>query len=128
MSGRDSNTQMKQYLSTLNLYPRCSGYLTLVHRYFRKILIAFTSKPFYSKYVQFSDGSIPHKVCRNPKWWPFFKGAIGAMDGSHIQVMPRATDHTVYCNWKGFLSQNCLLHVILISNLPTCSLAGKALQ
>jgi len=80
----------------------------LVHRYFCKMLFAFSSEPFYSTYVQFPNGSVPCKICRNPKWWPFFKGTFGALDGSHIQVTPRAAERAVYRNWKGFISQNCL--------------------
>jgi len=82
-------------------------YLT-VYRYFHKMTAIFSSNPFYSKYVRFPDGSVPHKIRKNPKWWPFFKGAIGALDGSHIHVSPRATKCPVYHNRKGFVSQNCL--------------------
>jgi hypothetical protein len=72
------------------------------------MLVIFTSDPFYPKYVHFPDGSVPHKIWKNPKWWPFFKDAIGAIDGSHIHVTPKAIKHPVYCNHKGFVSQNCL--------------------
>jgi hypothetical protein len=72
------------------------------------MLVIFTSDPFYPKYVCFPDGSVPHKIRKNPKWWPFFKDAIGAIDGSHIHIMPKAIERPVYRNRKGFVSQNCL--------------------
>jgi hypothetical protein len=72
------------------------------------MLNIFTSDPLYSKYVQFPDGSVPSKIKNNPKFWPFFKDTIGAIDGSHIHVTPKAAYRPVYRNRKGFVSQNCL--------------------
>jgi hypothetical protein len=72
------------------------------------MLVIFTSDPFYPKYICFPDGSVPCKFQKNPKWWPFFKDAIGAIDGSHIHVTPKAIECPVYFNRKGFVSQNCL--------------------
>ena len=72
------------------------------------MLAIFSSNPFYLKYVRFPDGSVPRKIRKNPKWWPFFKDTIGALDGSHIHVSPKAAERAVYRNRKGFLSQNCL--------------------
>jgi hypothetical protein len=72
------------------------------------MLIIFTLDPFYSRYVRFPDGSVPRKIRKNPKWWPFLKDTIGAIDGSHIHITPKAIKRPVYCNCKGFVSQNCL--------------------
>ena len=51
----------------------------------------FSSPPFYTKYVHMPDDDWIHtKICTNPHFWPFLKGAIGALDGSHIHVAPPA--------------------------------------
>jgi hypothetical protein len=72
-------------------------------------LFIFASPPFYSTHVRFPDGSIiPDKIRNSPKFWPYFKGAIGAIDGSHIHASPPSCDRTFYRNRKGFVSQNCL--------------------
>ena len=72
------------------------------------MLDIFSSPPFYSKYVKLPDDSVPPKIRQNPKFWPFFKDAIGAIDGSHIHVSPPAFQCSAYCNRKGLISQNCL--------------------
>jgi hypothetical protein len=72
------------------------------------MLDVFSSPPFYTKYVQLPDGSVPNKIHFNPKFWPFFKDAVGAIDGSHIHVSPRTFERGPYRNRKGFISQNCL--------------------
>src|SRR6267154_4734766 len=72
------------------------------------MLDIFSSPPFYSKYVKLPDDSVPPKIRQNPKFWPFFKDAIGAIDGSHIHVSPPAFQCSAYHNCKGLISQNCL--------------------
>jgi hypothetical protein len=54
------------------------------------------------------DGSIPQKICKNPKFWLFFKDAISALDGSHIHATPPAPKQAAYHDRKGLVSQNCL--------------------
>jgi hypothetical protein len=87
------------------------------------MLVIFMSDPFYSKYVRFPDGSVLCKIWKNPKWWPFFKDAIGALDGSHIHVTPKAVECPIYHNCKGFVSQNCLFACDFDLNFM-CTLTG----
>ena len=69
----------------------------------------FSSPPFYTKYVQFPTGEVILENIRcNPKFWPYFRNAIGAIDGSHIPIAPPAHLRGKYRNRKGFLSQNAL--------------------
>ena len=69
----------------------------------------FSSPPFYTTYVQFPSGNnIPAKIQWNPKFFPYFRDTIGAIDGSHIPITPPALFRPLYCNHKGFLSQNVL--------------------
>ena len=69
----------------------------------------FSSPPFYMTYVQFPTGnSTPAKIQQNPKFFLYFRDAIGAIDGSHIPITPPALFRPLYRNRKGFLSQNAL--------------------
>src|SRR5882724_4124734 len=43
-----------------------------------------------------------------PKFYPFFKGALGALDGTHISAHPLASDWACHHNHKGGISQNVL--------------------
>jgi hypothetical protein len=74
------------------------------------MLYIFASSPFYTTYVRLpEDGDrIPNKIYNNPKFWPYFEGAVGAIDGSHIHARPPSYDLPSYRNRKGFVSQNCL--------------------
>jgi hypothetical protein len=54
------------------------------------------------------DAPVSSQIRDNPKRWPYFQGAIGALDGSHIHAYPPSCDRQVYHNRKGFVSQNCL--------------------
>jgi len=74
------------------------------------MLFIFSSYPFYSKYVCLptADDSVPPEIRQNSKFWPYFKDAIGALDGSHIHSAPPANERASSRNRKGFISQNCL--------------------
>jgi hypothetical protein len=74
------------------------------------MLFIFSSNPFYTKYVHLPQAgdSIPPEIRQNPKFWPYFKDAIGALDGSHIHSAPPANERASSRNRKGFISQNCL--------------------
>ena len=80
------------------------------HSYFWQILFAFSSAPFYTKFVHLptSNDAPPPEIRRSPKLWPFFKDVIGALDGSHIHCAPPVSEQALHQNCKGFLSQNCL--------------------
>jgi hypothetical protein len=69
-----------------------------------------TSPSFYNKYVHLPSNMspVPDKIQNNPKFYPFFAGALGAMDGTHINCCPSALEHEQAQNRKGFCSQNCL--------------------
>jgi hypothetical protein len=75
------------------------------------MLIIFSSRPFYTKYVQLprSDSPIPSKILDNPRRYPYFAGALGALDGTHIPCAPSAAERDSARNRKGLLTQNCLV-------------------
>jgi len=73
------------------------------------MLDTFSGPPLYQLYICFPTGeSIPTKIRNNPKFFLYFQDAIGAIDGSHIPVVPPSSCHEQFCNHKGFLSQNAL--------------------
>lgn len=81
----------------------------VLHSYFKKVLYTLSDAPFYTTFVEFPTGEIiPSKIRKNSKFWPYFRDAIGAIDGSHIPVAPPLRVRGNYRNRKGFLSQNAL--------------------
>ena len=80
------------------------------YSYFRHMLSIFLSSPFYTRYVRLptADNDVPPEIYQSPKLWPYFKDAVGALDGSHIHSSPPACERNSYWNRKGFTSQNCL--------------------
>lgn len=80
------------------------------YSYFKRMLYAFTDRRFYCRYVKLpaSTDSTPHPIRTNPKFYPFFKNAIGAMDGTQINCFPPTDDNGASRNRKGGVSQNCL--------------------
>ena len=85
-------------------------YVCLFIRCFIKILNAVTSSTFYNTYVRLPTPSTPlHPyISDDPKFYPFFKGALGALDGTHIAAYPPAAECPRYRNHKGGISQNVL--------------------
>jgi len=80
------------------------------YRYFLKMLTFFSSSPFYNDHVKLPrvDAPIPPEIRNNPKFYPFFQDALGAIDGTHINCCPSAEDRQAARNRKGGVTQNCL--------------------
>ena len=49
-----------------------------------------------------------HEKIRQQRFWPHFKNAIGAIDGTHIPVIVAEKDRQIYTNRKGYTSQNVM--------------------
>jgi len=79
-------------------------------RYFKPILIAFSSRPIYSTYIRLPDADtlIPPQIVEMTKLYPYFRNVIGAIDGTHINCHPSAADRDAVRDCKGNLTQNCL--------------------
>jgi hypothetical protein len=60
----------------------------------------FSSQPFYTKYIQqpsdYDESS--HPLYNEKKLWPFFRHALGAIDGSHIHFLPPVFYQAAYQN------------------------------
>jgi DDE superfamily endonuclease len=74
------------------------------------MLLIFSSNPFYANHVHLPvvGDPPPPEIAKNPKFWPYFKDAVGALDGSHIHSAPPVDERSAHRNRKGFVSQNCL--------------------
>lgn len=79
-------------------------------RYFREILKALSSHPFYSAYVHLpdKDAHTPPEIESNPKLFPYFENVRGALDGVHISCCPSLAERGLARNRKGEITQNCL--------------------
>ncbi|KIJ63717.1 hypothetical protein HYDPIDRAFT_46471, partial [Hydnomerulius pinastri MD-312] len=73
-----------------------------IAKYFKKMLVAFSSPGIYAKYVHLPhiDNPTPMKIYNNPKYMPFFKDAIGAIDGTHIACTLSAAERDAARNRK----------------------------
>ncbi|KIN97865.1 hypothetical protein M404DRAFT_103253, partial [Pisolithus tinctorius Marx 270] len=73
-----------------------------ISKYFKKILFAFSSRDIYSKYIQLphSDAPVHPTIRNNPKFFPFFADAIGAIDGTHIACTPSSEERDAMRNRK----------------------------
>ena len=58
------------------------------------MLVAFSSPPFYTKYVTLPKRGNPiaPEISSNPKFFPYFTDALGAVDGTHINYVPSKAD------------------------------------
>ncbi|KIO00364.1 hypothetical protein M404DRAFT_97306, partial [Pisolithus tinctorius Marx 270] len=73
-----------------------------ISKYFKKILFAFSSHDIYSKYIRLprSDAPVHPTIRDNPKFFPFFADAIGAIDGTHIVCAPSSEERDAMRNRK----------------------------
>src|ERR1700720_82407 len=74
------------------------------------MLIFFSSAPFYTRYIHLPPigTPTPPEILNNPKFYPFFKDALGAIDGTHINCNVTAEMRQAACDRKGSITQNCL--------------------
>ena len=102
------NVRMTQFPS--KYYFESLGCIKLCFRYFKEVLFTISSPGFYNQYVHLpaADDPVPPSILNNPKWFPFFEGAIGAMDGTHISCCPSLLERQACRNRKGTVTQNTL--------------------
>ncbi|XP_040958284.1 uncharacterized protein [Gossypium hirsutum] len=55
-----------------------------VHHYFRVVLRAILK--LYRLVIRLPDESTPSEIRNNPRFYPYFKDCIGALDGTHIRA------------------------------------------
>jgi len=74
------------------------------------MLIFFSSPPFYTQYVHLPPVGTPMPpiILNNPKYYPFFTNALGAIDGTYINCSASAEMCQAAHDCKGGVTQNCL--------------------
>lgn len=80
-----------------------------VHRHFRNVLHA--CEKLAKEYIQPKDRTfqdIHPKILGDPRYWPFFKDAIGAIDGTHIPCVVSVEEQGKYIGRKGIPTQNIM--------------------
>lgn len=74
------------------------------------MLKIFSTAPFYTDFVRLPDmnAPIPEYIQDNTKFYPFFHGAIGALDGTHFDCSGTPEQRAIARDRKGRVTQNCL--------------------
>ncbi|KIO05529.1 hypothetical protein M404DRAFT_52388, partial [Pisolithus tinctorius Marx 270] len=79
---------------------QCSG--DTISRVFHWVLEACISPPVYGSYVKLPghNAPIPPEIHVQPKFYPFFKDALGAIDGTHTAALVPTHMQAPYQNCK----------------------------
>ena len=74
------------------------------------MLVYFSLEPFYidNIHLPHNHNPVPPEILKNPKFYPFFKDALGTINGTHINCNSTAEDQQAAHDCKGSLTQNCL--------------------
>lgn len=109
MSENVFSVLMLQYLSVY-LSDKICVLKLIENRYFKRVLFVSSSQPFYTNHVHLPTAEDPiHPfIANNPKFASYFSGALGAIDGTHINCCPSAAEVDGARDCKGNLTQNCL--------------------
>ena len=77
---------------------------------FAQCFFSFLSPPFYTNHAWLpnADTSLLPKIQENPKVYPFFKDAVGALDRTHLSCNVTAVEQQTAQDHKGTITQNCL--------------------
>ncbi|KAK2454169.1 hypothetical protein QL285_001760 [Trifolium repens] len=57
----------------------------------------------------FNFVEVPSKIKNDRRYWPYFEGCIGAIDGTHIPAIVPTKDQIRYIGRKGYPTQNVML-------------------
>ncbi|KIK12571.1 hypothetical protein PISMIDRAFT_32322, partial [Pisolithus microcarpus 441] len=73
-----------------------------ISKYFKKILYAFSSPGIYARYIRLpcEDDPVHPTILNDPKFYPFFRDTLGAIDRTHIVCVPATDEWDVSRNRK----------------------------
>nr|XP_027075866.1 putative nuclease HARBI1 [Coffea arabica] len=78
-----------------------------INRNIRKVLRGLCL--FAAEIIRRGDQTAVHsRIANSTNFYPWFKDAVGAMDGTHISAYPPTGEQMAYTNRHGFQSQNVL--------------------
>ncbi|GMJ08497.1 hypothetical protein like AT5G41980 [Hibiscus trionum] len=80
-----------------------------IHRYF-KIMLRAISK-LYKLVIRLPDESTPPKIRNNPRFYPYFKDCVGALDGTHVCASVPLSIQGRFRIRKGGTTQNVLVAI-----------------
>ncbi|KAG2030934.1 hypothetical protein BDR03DRAFT_836450, partial [Suillus americanus] len=65
-----------------------------ISKYFKRILITFSSQPIYTTYVRLPSpqAPTPPTILKTRKFYLYFADVISAINGTHIACHPTASD------------------------------------
>ncbi|XP_026399632.1 putative nuclease HARBI1 [Papaver somniferum] len=78
-----------------------------ISRHFNAVLDAIVQ--LADDFLQPAGPCTPDEIRDNPRFYPYFKNCVGAIDGTHIPAMVSEEEQPLYRNRKGFISQNVLV-------------------
>ncbi|XP_026442293.1 putative nuclease HARBI1 [Papaver somniferum] len=78
-----------------------------ISRHFNAVLDAIVQ--LADDFLQPAGPCTPDEIRDNPRFYPYFKNCVGAIDGTHIPAMVSEEEKPLYRNRKGFISQNVLV-------------------
>ncbi|KAH1064040.1 hypothetical protein J1N35_029027 [Gossypium stocksii] len=77
-----------------------------IDRYFRVVLRAVLK--LYKLVIRLLDESTPSEIRNNPRFYPYFKDCIGALDGTHVRASVPLNIQGRFRSRKGGTTQNVL--------------------
>lgn len=80
-----------------------------ISRYFRQVLYAVGE--LRGEMIKSPTGRTPSKIRTSPRWYPYFKDCIGAIDGTHVTARVSRSQSAAYRGRKHYTSQNVLADV-----------------
>ena len=80
-----------------------------VSKHFHKVLIAYLRLSFkYIKPLDPTFQNVQTKIRNDRRYWPFFKNAIGAIDGTHIPCVVSPSEQPKFIGRKGYPTLNVM--------------------
>ncbi|WVZ94771.1 hypothetical protein U9M48_040630 [Paspalum notatum var. saurae] len=97
-----------------------------IHRHIKAVFNIIPTLTY--KFVKLPSSNQTHpKIVSDPRFWPFFKNCIGAIDGTHVPITIAEEKASPYRNRKGTLSQNVMVACDFDLNFTFISCGGKGL-
>nr|KAJ0207751.1 hypothetical protein LSAT_V11C500252800 [Lactuca sativa] len=80
-----------------------------IHRHFHKVLdvVVNLSKGIIKPNANYND-TIPEYILNNPRYYPYFKDCIRAIDGTHVKASVPQRDQIKYIGRKNCVTQNIM--------------------
>ncbi|KAM3407870.1 hypothetical protein ACQJBY_001293 [Aegilops geniculata] len=80
-----------------------------ISRYFKQVLYAVGE--LRGEMIRRPSDQTPPKIRGSPRWYPYFKDCIGAIDGTHVTARVPRSKSAAYRGRKHYTSQNVLAAV-----------------